>query len=477
MTGITQTLAEFVARTTFDDLPEPAINKTKQVLFDSIGCALGSYITDRARIAVEITEAMGGHPQASIIGYRKTSYPLAAFANGELISTLDYEPIGPLCPHVCPSVIATALGMAERVGASGKDLITAIAVGLEAGGRVANSISEKIIPKAESPYYEDAPRHSYSQTVFGAAASAGKLLGEDSLQIANMLGVVGTSTPVAARIKWGKTSGPLPMLKYGCSFGWMAQLATTTAMLVERGFTGDTTILDGEWGFWKIWGSPFFHPEAITGDLGQKWHLDGVMFKLYPNDGLAHSFIEGINTLIEQNEIKPEDIEAISVKGDPVLVEPNKAGTDVESFSDTQFRMSYIAAVAVYLGRKPDPNWQSPSVFNDPGIRELMKKVTFALHPRAGEIIAGRLKAGLRPNFHDNIVEMTAKGRSFSIEVSEPKGHYNNLLTDAELKDKFRNNAVYSMVRSDKVERAIEMLCGLESVNNVNELTALLTIS
>ncbi|MFC1971563.1 MmgE/PrpD family protein [Chloroflexota bacterium] len=134
MTGVTQTLAEFAAKTTFNDLPGSAIQKTKQVLLDSIGCALGSYITDRARITIELTEELGGHPQASIIGHRKTSLALAACANGDLICTLDYEPVGPLCPHVCPSVVASSLAMAERVGASGKDLITAVALGLEAGG-------------------------------------------------------------------------------------------------------------------------------------------------------------------------------------------------------------------------------------------------------------------------------------------------------------------------------------------------------
>ncbi|MFC1971562.1 MmgE/PrpD family protein [Chloroflexota bacterium] len=337
-------------------------------------------------------------------------------------------------------------------------------------------MSEKIIPKDEPPYYEDAPRHSYSQTIFGAAASAGNLLDFNDLQLANLLGVAGTSTSVAARIKWGKTSGPFPMLKYGCSFGLMAQIVVTAALAIERGFTGDTSVLDGEWGFWKMWGSSFFHPEAITGDLGKKWNLDVVKFKLYPNDGLAHSFIDGINTLIQQNEINPKDIEAISIKGDPVLVEPNKAGTDVKSFSDTQFRMSYLAAVAVYLGRKPDPNWQSPSVYNDPEIRELMKKITFALHPRVDELIARNFQAGLGPNFHDNIVGMTAKGKLFSIEVSVPRGHYTKPLTDDELKEKFRNNACYSMIRTDKVERAIEVIDNLESVANINELTALLTI-
>lgn len=475
MPGITQTLAEFVVNTTFDDLPAPSVLRTKQVLLDSIGCALGSYITDRARIAIELTEALGGYPQASIIGQRKTSYALAAFANGELINTLDYDAIGPLCSHVCPAVVAASLSMAERADASGKDLITAVAVGLETGGRVANSMSGMRIPKDEPPYYEDAPRYSFSHTIFGPAASAAKLLRFDSQRVANAFGVAGASTPVPARMKWAHTVGPFPMLKYNCWFGWVAQLATTAALVVERGFTADASILDGDWGFWKIYGSAFFHPEVITGGLGKQWHIEEAWFKAYPNDGLAHSFVEGIINIVQQNKIKPEDIEAISVKGNHVLVEPNKSLPGVTSFSDTQFLMSYIAAVAVYHGHRPDPNWQMPSTFNDPKLKELMKRVKVALHPRADKIVSDRLKAGQNPNFHDAIVEITAKGKTFSKEVLEPKGFYTRLLSDGELKEKFRNNAGYSLIRSDKVERAIEMIYDLEKVGNIKELTTLLT--
>ena len=106
---------------------------------------------------------------------------------------------------------------------------------------------------------------------------------------------------------------------------------------------------------------------------------------------------------------------------------------------------------------------------------ELMKKVKVALHPQADKIVATKFKAGLGPNFHDNIVEITAKGRTFSTEVSVPKGHYTRPLTDEELKEKFRNNAGYSLIRTDKIEQAIELIYDLEKLGNIKELTKMLT--
>ena len=50
MERVTLTLSDFVAKTAFDDLPYQVIEQTKRVLLDSIGCALGSYISDRAKL-------------------------------------------------------------------------------------------------------------------------------------------------------------------------------------------------------------------------------------------------------------------------------------------------------------------------------------------------------------------------------------------------------------------------------------------
>ena len=70
--NVTQQPAEFTIAMKYGDLPEDVVEKTKLMLLDSIGCALGGYITDKYRIGMELIAEFGGHPQATIIGGPRT---------------------------------------------------------------------------------------------------------------------------------------------------------------------------------------------------------------------------------------------------------------------------------------------------------------------------------------------------------------------------------------------------------------------
>lgn len=107
---------------------------------------------------MEFAEESGGKSQASIIGGHKTSIPLAAFANAELINALDYDVIGPLTGHVTPYITSPCLAMGEKVRGPGKDLITAVVLAHEIRGRVAGSVAQHILLKQEHPYDKDSPR-------------------------------------------------------------------------------------------------------------------------------------------------------------------------------------------------------------------------------------------------------------------------------------------------------------------------------
>ncbi len=477
MAGPTGTLVDFVLKMTFDDLPLEVVNETKRILLDSVGCGLGGYAVDRAKIAMELIEDFGGNPKASIIGGRRTSLPLAAFANAELINSLDYDVLGPIWGHVVPLVIPPTLAIGERAHASGKDLIAALALALEIGGRVPSSLAKQRVPKQEPPYWEYAPRVSHVTPIFGGVAGASKLLGLDKERAANAFGIAGASMSVPAGMKWQHTPGPAIMTKYNAWSGWTAQLATLAVLAAERGFTGDTTILDGEWGFWKICGSPFFKEEVVTGELGKVWHIKDVDFKPYPTCRANHACIDAINSIMQKNAVKPEDIETITIKGDSFMLTPNRMATEVKSFADTQFSDFYIAAIAAYYGRKPGPSWQLPTNFNDPKITNLMKKVQVTTHPRADAILADKVKKeGTASTFRNTIVEITAGGKKFCAEVEVPTGSPSKPLSDAELEHKFRDNAGYSALKTDKVERAIEAIHDLDRIKDMTQLMKLLTI-
>ena len=475
--GLTKRLIQITSKLRFKDLPEEDVDKTKLVLLDSIGCALAGQVVDRGRMIMDLAKELGGNAQATIIGHHRTSYNLAAFANGELINALEYDSIGPLSAHVCPYVIPPCLAMAERVHASGKDLMIALALALEIGGRVTNSFALQRIPKDGPPYYENVQRFTYANAVFGGVLGACKLLRLDVDKTLNAFGIAGASTPVPAVMKWAETDGPAIMVKYNAWTGWVAQLGTVAALLAEKGFTGDKTILDGEWGFWKIVGSPFFNVDNLLGGLGKAWHIKEVTFKPYPVCGLNHCGIEGISKIVQEHPMKPEEIEKIVIKGDPLLQTPNRRGTKIESFADMQFSNAYIFALACYYGSRPSPAWLMPSVYNDPRIKALSKKVRIELHPRIEELMRSKIKAGKVPLFMDTIVEITVRGgRKFTVEITAPKGSPTNPVTEIELVEKFRTNASYSMLPNRRVGKIIEMIKGLEEVDDITNLMKLLVV-
>jgi 2-methylcitrate dehydratase PrpD len=475
--GVTESVAGFVPAVDFRDLPNEDVAKTKLLLLDLIGCALGSYVVDRNRLVLELVKELGGNPQATIIGSHRTSYALAAFANGELFNALDYDAIGPLTGHVCPFVAPSCLAAAEYAHSSGKELITALAIAHEIGGRVVSSMAQHKILKAEPPYYEEAERFTFANTIFGGVAGACRLLGLSKEETANALGMAGASTPVGAGIKWNYIDGPVIMVKYNAWTGHVAQLAAVAALLARKGFTGDTTIFDGEHGFWKIAGSPVFKKEVILAGLGEKWHLHEIEFKPYPTCRFNHAGIEAISKIVRENGLKPEDIKEIVVKGDPYLQTPNRMITDVRSFADMQFANIYIFAAAVLYGDKPSPAWLMPTTYNDPVVRALAGKIRIDKHPNSEEFIYEKVKMNRLPSFWNTIVEVFAEGgRKFSIEVKNPRGTVGNEMTETEITEKFFINASYSPICATRAEKIVEMCKGLENVDDVTQLTRLLVI-
>jgi 2-methylcitrate dehydratase PrpD len=103
-------------------------------------------------------------------------------------------------------------------------------------------------------------------------------------------------------------------------------------------------------------------------------------------------------------------------------------------------------------------------------MENVTQKVKIDLHPKTDEIIAGKVKAGQKPGFRKTIVEIKAKGKRFVTEVEGPRGDPDNPMSESELLEKFRNNASYSALEKEKVERIIESILNLDKLDHVREL-------
>jgi 2-methylcitrate dehydratase PrpD len=282
MDPLTQQLAAFATDTTYDDLPQEVIHETKRLLLDSIGCALGATRMERGKICTELAKSLGGTPEATILGTAgKVSSINAAFANGELISTLDYDALYGV--HTPPFVIPAPLAVAETVSASGKDLILALTLGHEIARRLQMATPATYSPKESGPEYGKmsfAPVSGHGTSGFGAAIGAGSILKLNVDKMANAMGIAGYTSPPSTFRKWTDTV-PCRMTKYGPP-GFTAEVGVRAALLADRGYYGDTNIFEGEHGYWRFTGFERWNKDIVVAGLGSTWKCREVNYKKYP---------------------------------------------------------------------------------------------------------------------------------------------------------------------------------------------------
>lgn len=438
MNTLIDQLAAFATEASFEDLPDEVRRESQRILLDSIGCSLGAVGEPKGRMGIEHGLTIGsGAEAATIIGTpHRTSVLGAAFANGELISTLDSDPVLPP-GHVTPYVLPAIMAYAENLHASGEDVIAAIAVAHEMShrlGKASDYLREFKDGQVVAP-----PVYGYSSTVFGATAAVCRLLGHSSEVTAHALGIAGSIAPVNTLRSWAMHP-PVSTIKYLLA-GQLVQTAITAASLAGLGHRGDRQILDdAEFGWRRFIGTERWVPERINDGLGVVWGFPREQsFKPYPHCRILHALLDGLDEVVSTHGLVPEEIERIDAWGESFVELPMWLSTTITHVQDAQFSIAHGLAVGAQ-GITPGPGWQTPEVVFSPDVLDLMDRVTYQPHPEYSAALAAD------PASRRSKVEVVARGRTFTAERMHPKGSPSGdprtRMTDDELAEKFRANAV-----------------------------------
>ena len=300
--GPTARIAERVVSTRFEGLSTEAITVTKQCLMDFIGVALAGMDEPLARILLEEVEEQGGHPQASMFRTgKKASLSQAALVNGTAGHALDYDDVNSGCNgHPTAPVAPAVMALAEHMGSSGRDVVRALASGIDAECLVVSYTGR-------SPY-----RRGWHATgtvgCFGATAASAQLLGLDAGTTAQAFGIAGTQA-AALKAVFGTMTKPLHA-------GRAAATGVTAARLAKRGFASRTDILEAAQGFGATQSDSvsieqferdFEAIESFVPDTNYKYHAAGY---------LVHSAIEAARALQAEHDLTVDEIESIEVKVD-----------------------------------------------------------------------------------------------------------------------------------------------------------------
>jgi 2-methylcitrate dehydratase PrpD len=466
---IIETLADFASETTFSDLPEGVVEESKRVLLDSVGCALGGVEHPKGRIGIEYGRILGGvGGDATIIGTPdRVSVFGASFANGELINALDFDAVLPP-GHVSPYVIPGALAMGESLRSSGKELITALAVSHEMSYRFGKSMDWT--RDTEDGKVSVSAVLGYTSTVFGATAAITHMKGLPADVVANALGIAGTISPVNSHRSW-MSHAPSSTTKYTMG-GVMAQTGLTAAYMAELGHRGDPQILDdAEFGYRRFIGTKRWVPENLTDQLGSEWRYPAEnSYKPYPHCRVMHGLFDALRDLMERNDLRPEEIDALRAWGEGWVMLPVWLNNLIEHVHDGQFSVVHGLAVAAQRV-PPGPAWQDPQLVFDPAVLDLMNRITFDTHPDYVTSI------NRHPASRPSRIEIDARGRTFVAEREYYKGSPSpdptSFMTTNELVDKFLVNASV-VLPTAQAEQAAAAILELENSDDVSQVARLL---
>ncbi len=460
MATCTEVLAEFAGAQSFDSLPPSVLEKTKLMVLDGVGLALAAAREDFALKSLKALRPLGQGSDTTVIGAQEkfpvTSAPLL---NGMLIHAFDFDDTHhPLVIHNTSVVMPAALAVAEWLGLSGKDFITACAVGFEVSLRVARGARIHTIHG-----------RGYHPTaicgVFGSAAAAGRLAGLNYEQLTNALGLAGSqgsgNMEWQSDGSWSKRFQP----------GWSSHGGVVGVLLAREGFTAPRTALEGTKGFYATHvGADNFNRQSALEGLGHDWELNRVEFKPYPCAGALQATVRACVNLHNRYHLAVDDIEDVECRvrmGD----RPAEAGGE-QVFSQqvpagdygAHFSTPFIAAVALLKGRLALADFAGAAL-QDAAVLKLSAKIRRTDDPNSG-----------RPKYASGHVFLkTQDGKFYEERQHIHPGHVENPVSAADVQEKYRYNALRT-VNQEKADALMREVMAIEQVMNMRELTEQLRV-
>lgn len=405
---------EFGVSTHFDDLPESVVTRTRVAILDTLAALVAGHRGETVPELAGLVTHWGGRPESTLAftGSRVPA-PLAALVNGTMARALDLDDVHEqnTC-HISAATVPAAFALAEAAGPiEGRDLIVAIALGSEFVCRLSA-----------------APRISFSETghsltyqcgILGATLTAARLLRLDSDRTHHALGI---AYACLAGNQQGFIAGSSTVrLMQGVA----AEIGVRAALMAQRGLTGATDILEGRFGYYRIYQRERYEPSDLTDGLGQRWLLEDVSIKpVYPCCKFIHGPISDVMEAMKLAAVTPENVSGLIVKISnreawDVTCAPRERKMNPGSVTDAQFSLPFmIAWAAVYgdIGFTP----LAPESLNDQRVRAMMQRVEMTFTGPEGD--DGR---GIFP-MPGEIALHTASGDLFETHVAHVKGHPRN---------------------------------------------------
>ncbi|KAF3996552.1 MmgE/PrpD family protein [Glaciimonas immobilis] len=447
-------LASFAANLQFDSIPEPVLLRAADLFVDWFGSALAGKGARAVETIDWFAQQMGPATGTSevLISRRQTSPLFAAMVNAASSHFAEQDDVhnGSVF-HPATVVFPAVLAVAQSIGCSGRDILTAVVAGYEVGIRIGEFLGRS--------HYKVFHTTGTAGTV-AAAAAVGRLLQLSPDQMLHAFGSAGTQAAgLWEFLRDAADSKQLHAAK-AASDGLMA------AYLAQQGFTGAQHILEGPQGMAAGMSSDA-DPDKLVDRLGERWTLAETSFKFHSSCRHTHPAADALLEVIKKHNLDPEEIArvttyvhqgAIDVLGpvvNPQTVHQAKFSMGIVLGLIAQFRVAGLSEFEGY--------------FNDSRVVAFSKKVQMVLDAEVDSAYPAR--------WIGKVTVETTDGRLLSGRVDEPKGDPGNTLSRVELEQKALRLAAFSNAATPSEMQAIfEKIWHLAECNKIASFLAISSV-
>jgi 2-methylcitrate dehydratase PrpD len=456
-------LAEMIAAAVGGRIPEEVEQSVRQRTLDILGLCVAASGLSTSESMRRYVIAQGGVSESTGIGcVGAMPAALAALLNGTLAHSLDFDDTHlPSVVHPSASIIPACLAAGEAECTDGRQILRAIAGGIEACVRLGMAGYDK---KRRNSIYFDRGQHATAMCGgIGAAGACAALLGLDVPGIVDAMGLA--VSMASGVIEANRTGGTVKRIHCG----WAAHGAVTAARLAEFGITGPPTALEGRFGFFQAFLNGSFDESAITEGLGETWSVHRVNFKPYPANHFTHAGIDAAIAL-RSGGLRPKDVKSLTlgVPGPVIrtIGEPIEVKRRPETGYQAQFSGPYTVVAGLVGGHGLGVGLDdfTDDLAKDPRRRALMDLVDVVEDPECSEAFP--------ESFSAVVSAVTNAGDRREERVMVNRGSYELPLSQEEIIQKFTDNSRRGMDEStiSKAADAVESLDETAGIGALMEL-------
>lgn len=441
-------LARFASELKYSDIPESVLSRCEDLLLDTMASILAGSTARPVKSVAKFAKLMGPATGKSedYVNRSLTSPMFAAMVNAASAHVVEQDDVhnGSVF-HPAAVIFPPAIAVAQSIGASGEELLTASVAGYEVGIRIGEFLGRS--------HYKIFHTTGTAGTV-AAAVAVGRLLKLNPEQMLNAIGSGGTQA--AGLWEFLRDAADSKQLHTAHA----AASGLTAAYLAQDGFTGARRILEGLQGM-AAGMSTDADPAKLVDRLGTRWALAETSFKYHASCRHTHPAADALQHVMREHGLKASDIASVVTHVHQGAIDVLGPVVDPQTVHQSKFSMGTVLAL-IAIRHSADLAGFDAALKNAE-VESFRDRVTMALDEEVDSAYPQRWIGKVTVTTHD--------GRVLAGRVDEPKGDPGNTLSRAEIEDKSMRLGTYlGAARADQVQALIHNVWNIRKQAHVGNL-------